>query len=152
MTQEEAIAAREELLAEQRKLRLAVRVLQSDTIVPCAGISMAIGQYNRRIVKIDEEIRELADQYALSLQEEAQTCEVEFQMAEETTPATAPATPTTIEEATVSVAESTPAPEVPVEETTVQEQPAPAAPQFTQQQLAVIQLLRNAGIIRPIGG
>ena len=67
MTQEEAINAREILLAEQRKVRQAIKILKSESIIPCAGISMAIGQYNRRLHEIDDEIRSIADQYALTL-------------------------------------------------------------------------------------
>ena len=83
MTQEEAINARELLLVEQRKIRQAVRILKSESIIPCAGVSMAIGQYNRRLQQIDDDIREIAEQYSLSLQEEGNACAVEFQMAEE---------------------------------------------------------------------
>ena len=60
MTLQEAIDKREELLVEQRKLNLAIKVLKSETIVPCAGIMMAIGQYERRLEAIDREIRALA--------------------------------------------------------------------------------------------
>ena len=74
MTQEEAINAREVLLVEQRKVRQAIRILQSESIIPCAGISMAIGQYNRRLHQIDDDIRQIAEQYSLSLQEEGDAC------------------------------------------------------------------------------
>ena len=83
MTQEEAINARELLLVEQRKVRQAIRILQSESIIPCAGISMAIGQYNRRLHQIDDDICQIAEQYSLSLQEEGDACAVEFQMVEE---------------------------------------------------------------------
>ena len=63
MTLQEAIDKREELLVEQRKLNLAIKVLKSETIVPCAGIMMAIGQYERRLEVIDNEIRALGDTY-----------------------------------------------------------------------------------------
>ena len=72
MTQEEAINARELLLVEQRKVRQAIRILQSESIIPCAGISMAIGQYNRRLHQIDDNIREIAEQYSLSLPQNRQ--------------------------------------------------------------------------------
>lgn len=62
MTQNEAIEIREKLLAEQRRLNAAVKVLESDTCPTNAGIRMAISQYKARISLIDEEIREFADQ------------------------------------------------------------------------------------------
>lgn len=115
MTQEEAINAREILLAEQRKVRQAIKILKSESIIPCAGISMAIGQYNRRLHEIDDEIRTIADQYALTLQDQEQACEVEFQMAEPeqaqpTVPVETAAT-MPVEESTVSVAEPAPQPQ-----------------------------------------
>lgn len=61
MTMQEAIEKRETLLAEERKLNHAIKVMQSDTIPSCAGVTMAIGQYRRRLREITEEIRELAD-------------------------------------------------------------------------------------------
>ena len=115
MTQEEAINAREILLAEQRKVRQAIKILKSESIIPCAGISMAIGQYNRRLHEIDDEIRTIADQYALTLQDQEQTCEVEFQMAEpeqaEPTVPVETAVTMPVEESTVSVAEPAPQPQ-----------------------------------------
>ena len=149
MTQEEAINARELLLVEQRKIRQAVRILKSESIIPCAGVSMAIGQYNRRLQQIDDDIREIAEQYSLSLQEEGNACAVEFQMAEEA-PATeaateAPAVEMTsapVEETTVSVAES-------VARTAATAQPGiPNLSQFTEQQIAdaIVQLARICGI------
>lgn len=149
MTQEEAINARELLLVEQRKIRQAVRILKSESIIPCAGVSMAIGQYNRRLQQIDDDIREIAEQYSLSLQEEGNACAVEFQMAEEahaTEAATeAPAVETTsapVEETTVSVAEAAVRPAVTA-------QPGiPGLSQFTEQQIAdaIVQLARICGI------
>lgn len=140
MTQEEAITAREVLVGEQRKLRLSIKILQSESIIPCAGVTMAIGQYNRRLAQIDNEIRQIADEYALTLQEEEQACEVEFQMSEET-----PAEPVTqvetaetqpVEETTASIAE------------TATEPVQPAQQQFTEQQIAdaFVQLARLLGI------
>lgn len=119
MTQEEAINARELLVVEQRKLRQAIRILQSESIIPCAGVTMAIGQYNRRLNQIDEDIRAIAEQYALSLQEDSHACEVEFQMTEEA-PATeaAPEAPVT-EAPAVETAPAVEMPAAPVEETTV---------------------------------
>ena len=146
MTQEEAINARELLLVEQRKIRQAVRILKSESIIPCAGVSMAIGQYNRRLHQIDDDIREIAEQYSLSLQEEGNACAVEFQMAEES-PATeaateAPAVETTsapVAETTVSVAEAVAQPAQPG---------IPDLSQFTEQQIAdaIVQLARICGI------
>ena len=149
MTQEEAINARELLLVEQRKIRQAVRILKSESIIPCAGVSMAIGQYNRRLHQIDDDIREIAEQYSLSLQEEGNACAVEFQMTEES-PATeaapeAPAVETTsapVAETTVSVAEAVARPAAPA-------QPGiPNLSQFTEQQIAdaIVQLARICGI------
>ena len=151
MTQEEAINARELLLVEQRKIRQAVRILKSESIIPCAGVSMAIGQYNRRLQQIDDDIREIAEQYSLSLQEEGNACAVEFQMAEEATAAgstpsapaaeTAPAVETSstpVAETTVSVAEAVARP-------AASAQPGiPSLSQFTEQQIAdaIVQLTR----------
>lgn len=149
MTQEEAINARELLLVEQRKIRQAVRILKSESIIPCAGVSMAIGQYNRRLQQIDDDIREIAEQYSLSLQEEGNACAVEFQMAEEA-PATeaateAPAVEMTsapVEETTASVAEAVAQPAAPAQTG------IPNLSQFTEQQIAdaIVQLARICGI------
>ena len=160
MTQEEAINARELLLVEQRKVRQAIRILQSESIIPCAGISMAIGQYNRRLHQIDDDICQIAEQYSLSLQEEGDACAVEFQMVEEA-PATeaAPEAPVT-EAPAVEAAPAVEMPAAPVEETTVSvaetvAQPAaPAVPgipnlsQFTEQQIAdaIVQLAMLCGV------
>jgi hypothetical protein len=152
MTQEEAINARELLLVEQRKVRQAIRILQSESIIPCAGISMAIGQYNRRLHQIDDNIREIAEQYSLSLQEEGDACAVEFQMVEE-----APATEAAPE---APVAEAPAVEAAPVAETTasvaeaVAQPAAPAQPgipnlsQFTEQQIAdaIVQLAMLCGV------
>ena len=102
MTHDEAIAAREVLLAEQRKLNQAIKIMQSDSIPPCAGVTMAIGQYRRRLAAIDNDIREIAEQYQLELQAtEAQVEPVEVTEA----PAEAPApTAEQVQESTVSVA------------------------------------------------
>ena len=155
MTQEEAINARELLLVEQRKIRQAVRILKSESIIPCAGVSMAIGQYNRRLQQIDDDIREIAEQYSLSLQEEGNACAVEFQMAEEAhateaateAPAaeTAPTVETTsapVEETTASVAETVAQPVAPAQTG------IPNLSQFTEQQIAdaIVQLARICGI------
>lgn len=151
MTQEEAINARELLLVEQRKLRQAVRILQSESIVPCAGISMAIGQYNRRLIQIDDDIRKIAEQYSLSLQEEGDACAVEFQMVEEAPVTEAPTVETApvvempvapATETTASVAEVTAQPATPV-------QPGmPDLSQFTEQQIAdaIVQLAMLCGV------
>ena len=161
MTQEEAINARELLLVEQRKVRQAIRILQSESIVPCAGISMAIGQYNRRLRQIDDDIRQIADQYSLSLQEEGDACAVEFQMVEEAPAEAAPEAPVT-EAPAVEAAPAVEMPAAPVEETTVSVAEAvaqPAAPvqpgmpdlsQFTEQQIAdaIVQLAMICGIKR----
>ena len=110
---------------------------------------MAIGQYNRRLHQIDDDIREIAEQYSLSLREEGNACAVEFQMAEE-----APATETATEAPAVEMTAA------PVEETTASVAEAvaqPAAPaqtgipnlsQFTEQQIAdaIVQLARICGI------
>ena len=151
MTQEEAINARELLLVEQRKVRQAIRILQSESIIPCAGISMAIGQYNRRLHQIDDDIRRIAEEYSLSLQEEGDACAVEFQMVEEAPVTEAPAVeaapavemPTApVEETTVSVAETVAQPAAPA-------QPGiPNLSQFTEQQIAdaIVQLAMICGI------
>ena len=151
MTQEEAINARELLLVEQRKIRQAVRILKSESIIPCAGVSMAIGQYNRRLHQIDDDIREIAEQYSLSLQEEGNACAVEFQMAEEAHATEAPAVETAptmetsstpVAETTVSVAEAVARPAAPAQTG------IPNLSQFTEQQIAdaIVQLARICGI------
>lgn len=160
MTQEEAINARELLLVEQRKVRQAIRILQSESIIPCAGISMAIGQYNRRLRQIDDDIREIAEQYSLSLQEEGDACAVEFQMVEEA-PATEAAPEAPVADApAVEAAPAVEMPAAPVAETTasvaeaVAQPAAPAQPgmlnlsQFTEQQIAdaIVQLAMLCGI------
>ncbi len=63
MTMQEAIDKREELLVEERKVNHAIKVFNSDTMPECAmaGVKMAIGQCNRRLREITDEIRELAD-------------------------------------------------------------------------------------------
>ena len=146
MTQEEAINARELLLVEQRKVRQAIRILQSESIIPCAGISMAIGQYNRRLHQIDDNIREIAEQYSLSLQEEGDACAVEFKMVEEAPAVEAapavemPAAP--VAETTASVAEAVAQPAAPA-------QPGiPNLSQFTEQQIAdaIVQLAMLCGV------
>lgn len=57
----QAIEKREELLVEQRKLNLAIKVISSDTCPMNAGIRMAISQYKKRINEIDSELKTLAD-------------------------------------------------------------------------------------------
>ena len=144
MTQEEAINAREILLAEQRKVRQAIKILKSESIIPCAGISMAIGQYNRRLHEIDDEIHTIADQYALTLQDQEQACEVEFQMTEpEQAQSTAPvetAATMPVEESTVSVAESDPQPQTPAGQVDLS--------QFSEKQIAdaLVQIATLFGI------
>lgn len=145
MTQEEAINAREVLLVEQRKVRQSIRILKSESIVPCAGVSMAIDQYNRRLRQIDDEIRTIADQYSLSLQEEGDACAVEFQMVEE---APAVEAAPTVETPAAPVAETTAS----VAETVAQPvQPGmPDLSQFTEQQIAdaIVQLAMLCGAAR----
>lgn len=159
MTQEEAINAREVLLVEQRKVRQSIRILKSESIVPCAGVSMAIGQYNRRLRQIDDEIRAIADQYSLSLQEEGDACAVEFQMVEEA-PATEAAPEAHVPEApAVEAAPAVETPVAPVAETTVSVAETVAQPvqpgmpdlsQFTEQQIAdaIVQLAMLCGAAR----
>lgn len=154
MTQEEAINARELLLVEQRKIRQAVRILKSESIIPCAGVSMAIGQYNRRLQQIDDDIREIAEQYSLSLQEEGNACAVEFQMAEEATAGSTPRAPAaktapTVETSSTPVAETTASVAEAVARPAASAQPGiPSLSQFTEQQIAdaIVQLARICGI------
>ena len=147
MTHDEAIAAREVLIAEQRKLNQAIKIMQSDSIPPCAGVTMAIGQYRRRLAAIDDDIREIAEQYQLELQAtEAQVEPVEATEA----PAEAPVpTAERTQESTGGVAEEpvqveapAPAPEV---------APAPQAPVLSAQERAVAELLlglfSSAGVL-----
>ena len=146
MTHEEAIAAREVLVAEQRKLNQAIKIMQSDSIPPCAGVTMAIGQYRRRLAAIDNDIREIAEQYQLELEATDQPVEA-VATAEE--PVVEQPTVETVQETTVSVAEEAPAP---AEAPQTVEAPAPAAqPQPTMQEMAIAQLLlglfRQTGVI-----
>lgn len=129
MTHGEAIAAREVLIAEQRKLNQAIKIMLSDSIPPCAGVTMAIGQYRRRLAAIDNDIREIAEQYQLELQvTEAQVEPVEVTEA----PAEAPVpTAEQVQESTLGVAEE------PVQV----EAPAPQAPVLSAQERAVAELL-----------
>lgn len=145
MTHDEAIAAREVLIAEQRKLNQAIKIMQSDSIPPCAGVTMAIGQYRRRLAAIDDDIREIAEQYQLELQAtEAQVEPVEATEA----PAEAPVpTAERVQESTGGVAEEpvqveapAPAPEV---------APAPQAPVLSAQERAVAELL--LGLFSSVG-
>lgn len=145
MTHDEAIAAREVLLAEQRKLNQAIKIMQSDSIPPCAGVTMAIGQYRRRLAAIDNDIREIAEQYQLELQAtEAQVEPVEVTEA----PAEAPVpTAEQVQESTVSVAEEP----VQVEAPAPAVAPQPQAPVLSAQERAVAELLLglfgNAGVL-----
>lgn len=145
MTHDEAIAAREVLLAEQRKLNQAIKIMQSDSIPPCAGVTMAIGQYRRRLAAIDNDIREIAEQYQLELQAtEAQVEPVEVTEA----PAEAPVpTAEQVQESTVSVAEEPVQAEAPAPAPAV----APQAPVLSAQERAVAELLLglfgNAGVL-----
>lgn len=63
MNMQEAIEKREALLAEERKVNQAIKILNSDSMPGCAlaGVKMAIGQCNRRLHEITDEIRALAD-------------------------------------------------------------------------------------------
>ena len=63
MTREEIINMRETLVAEQRKLRQAIKILQSDSIVMTPGIQHTVVEYNDRIKEIDAEIKKLAEEY-----------------------------------------------------------------------------------------
>lgn len=135
MTHDEAIAAREVLIAEQRKLNQAIKIMQSDSIPPCAGVTMAIGQYRRRLAAIDNDIREIAEQYQLELQAtEAQVEPVEVTEAPAETPAP---TAEQVQESTVSVAEEP----VQVEAPAPAVAPAPQAPVLSAQERAVAELL-----------
>ena len=60
MTIEEATQKRDELIIEQRHINQSIRILSGDSIVHNAGTKMAIGQYNRRLGAIDDELRTLA--------------------------------------------------------------------------------------------
>jgi hypothetical protein len=144
MTQQEAIDTRELLVAEQRKLRHGITVLKSDTITPCAGVSLAISQYTRRIEQIDRDIRELADLYSIEITPAQQ-------------PAEQPAEQATSE---IPVTFETPAPErrveavrpdAPVEETTAsvsEERVEPATGKTEATADALIALLRQLGLAR----
>jgi hypothetical protein len=72
MNMQEAIEKREALLAEERKVNQAIKILNSDSMPGCAlaGIKMAIGQCNRRLHEITEEIRALANAVEVEKPEE----------------------------------------------------------------------------------
>lgn len=61
MTRNEQIQKREELVAEQRKINLAVKILKSESIPMNDGVKYALIQYQERLKKIDHEIRVLAE-------------------------------------------------------------------------------------------
>lgn len=62
MTINEAIEKREELLAEQRKLRQAVKILKSESIPENYNINRSINEFHQRIDEIDDEIKQLANE------------------------------------------------------------------------------------------
>ena len=63
MTLEEAIQKREKLLAEEREIRHAVKILHSDTFPKWNGyIGKAIDTYEDRLSRIPYEIEQLAKQ------------------------------------------------------------------------------------------
>lgn len=62
MTMEEAIKKREELLAEQRKFRQAIKILDSSSLPQNRGIQYAKAAYEETIKNIDFEIRQLAEE------------------------------------------------------------------------------------------
>jgi len=110
--------------------------------------------------QIDDNIREIAEQYSLSLQEEGDACAVEFQMVEEA-PATEAASEAPVTEApAVEAAPAVEMPAAPIAETTasvaeaIAQPAAPAVPgipnlsQFTEQQIAdaIVQLAMLCGI------
>ena len=148
MTQQEAIDTRELLVAEQRKLRHGITVLKSDTITPCAGVSLAISQYTRRIEQIDRDIRELADLYSIEITPAQQPAEQPVEQ-----PAEQPASeiPVTFETPAPERRVETVRPDAPVEETTAsvsEERVEPAAGKTEATADALIALLRQLGLAR----
>ena len=77
MTREEQIKKRDDLVAEQRKINLAIKILKSDSIPMNEGVKYALIQYQERIKKIDNELRELADQ-AVDTTKEASGWTIQF--------------------------------------------------------------------------
>lgn len=67
MTQQEAIEQREKLLARQRKLNHAIKILRSDTFEPCPCIDAAIRDYEDKVKAIDQRIVQLANQLEESI-------------------------------------------------------------------------------------
>lgn len=61
MTNQEIEIRKEEILAEQRKLNLALKIIQSDSIIPCQGTKMAISQYKHMIEKTNQDLYDLAE-------------------------------------------------------------------------------------------
>ncbi len=60
MKMSEAIEKREELLAEQRKINQAIKILKSESIPHNYGIEYAETLYNERLAEIDREIKRIA--------------------------------------------------------------------------------------------
>lgn len=73
MTKDEIINKRETLVAEQRKLRQGIKILQSGTFISTPGIQKTIEEYNLRIERIDEEIKKLAEDYQALMQAQVQS-------------------------------------------------------------------------------
>ena len=62
MTRTEQLKKRDELVAEQRKINLAIKILKSDSIPMNEGVKYALIQYQERLKMIDSELRALAEQ------------------------------------------------------------------------------------------
>lgn len=67
MTQQEAIEQREKLLARQRKLNHAIKILRSDTFEPTPCIDATIRDYEEKVKAIDQQIERLANQLEESI-------------------------------------------------------------------------------------
>jgi len=72
MNLQEAIQKREELLARQRKLNHAIKILQSETFEKCSAIDFAIYDYQQKVEAIDVQIADLARQVEVQSQVQPQ--------------------------------------------------------------------------------
>lgn len=74
MTMKEAIQKRDALIAEERQIRQAIKILKSDSIPNNCGVEYAVISYEERLKAIDKEIRALAN----AVTEESKSHEGEF--------------------------------------------------------------------------
>lgn len=78
MNMKEAIQKREALLAEQRQINQAMKILDSESIPKNPGIAYAKINYSDRLKEIDKEIRALADQVTEDVEDKKGEYTVKF--------------------------------------------------------------------------